>query len=164
MLLIKSVRGKKPTWGERCFIAENATLAGDITMGNDCSVWFGAVIRADVAGVTIGNEVNIQDLACVHQTAGRPVTIEDGVSIGHGAVVHAATIRSGALIGMNATVLDLAEVGENAVVAAGSVVLAGTKIPPCEIWGGIPAHKLKDAEPGFARAYAESYLETKTWY
>ena len=92
------------------------------------------------------------------------MTIEDGASIGHGAVVHAATIRSGALIGMNATVLDLAEVGENAVVAAGSVVLAGTKIPPCEIWGGIPAHKLKDAEPGFARAYADSYLETKKWY
>lgn len=164
MVLIKSVRGKKPTWGERCFIAENATLAGDITMGDDCSVWFGAVIRADVAGVTIGNEVNIQDLACVHQTAGRPVTIEDGVSIGHGAVVHAATIRSGALIGMNATVLDLAEVGENAVVAAGSVVLAARRYLLARFGAAFLRTSWKDAEPGFARAYADNYLETKKWY
>ena len=90
MALIKSARGKSPQWGERCYFAENATLAGNITMGNDCSVWFGAVIRADVDAIVMGNEVNVQDLACIHQTEGKPVVIEDGASIGHSAVVHGA--------------------------------------------------------------------------
>ncbi|MDR0186831.1 gamma carbonic anhydrase family protein [Prevotella brunnea] len=164
MATIKTVKGKSPTWGKRCYIAENATLAGDIIMGNDCSVWFGAVIRADVAEVRIGNEVNIQDLACVHQSAGMPVVLEDGVSVGHGVVVHACTVRCGALIGMNATVLDGAEVGENSVVAAGAVVLAGTKIPANEIWGGIPARRLKETSPHQARTFADNYLRTKKWY
>lgn len=164
MPLIKSVKGKKPTWGERCYIAENATLAGNVAMGDDCSIWFGAVLRADVDAIRMGNGVNVQDLACIHQTHGRPVVIEDGVSIGHGAVVHAATLRQGALIGMNATVLDEAEVGADSIVAAGAVVLQGTVIPPCEVWGGIPARRLKACLPEQARAYAERYLQTKTWY
>ena len=96
MALIKAARGKSPQWGERCYFAENATLAGNITMGNDCSVWFGAVIRADVDAIVMGNEVNVQDLACIHQTEGKPVVIEDGASIGHSAVVHGARqCRSG---------------------------------------------------------------------
>ena len=143
MALIKAARGKSPQWGERCYFAENATLAGNITMGN---------------------EVNVQDLACIHQTEGKPVVIEDGASIGHSAVVHGATIRKNALVGMNATVLDNAEVGENSVVAAGAVVLQGTIIPPNEIWGGIPAKRIKAATPGQSRLFADHYLYIKKWY
>ena len=164
MALIKSVNNQSPTWGERCYFSENATLVGNITIGNDCSVWFGAVLRADVDGITIGSRVNIQDLACIHQTKGSPVVLEDDVSIGHSAVVHAATIRRGALIGMNAVVLDNAEIGENSVIAAGAVVLHGTKVPPNEIWGGIPARRIKAAAPGQSRTFSEHYLEIKDWY
>ena len=111
-----------------------------------------------------GNEVNVQDLACIHQTEGKPVVIEDGASIGHSAVVHGATIHRNALVGMNATVLDNAEVGENSVVAAGAVVLQGTIIPPNEIWGGIPARRIKAAVPGQSRLFADHYLYIKKWY
>lgn len=159
-----SVKGKSPTWGNDCYIADNATLVGDITMGDRCSVWFGAVLRADVDGIRIGSEVNIQDLACIHQTEGIPVVIENGTSIGHCAVVHGATIRRNALIGMNATVLDHAEVGESSVVAAGAVVLQGTKIPAGEIWGGVPARFLKKAGERQSRVFADHYLYIKEWY
>ena len=104
MATIATVKGKTPKWGKDCFIAENATLAGDIIMGDDCSIWYGAVLRADVDAIRIGNRVNVQDSACIHQTNGYPVTLEDDVSVGHGAIVHAATVRKGALIGMNAVV------------------------------------------------------------
>ncbi|WP_077197276.1 gamma carbonic anhydrase family protein [Prevotella ihumii] len=164
MAIIKSARGKSPKWGERCYFSENATLAGDITMGDDCSVWFGAVLRADVDAIRMGSQVNVQDLACIHQSEGHPVIIEDGTSIGHSAVIHAATIRKNALVGMNATVLDDVEVGENSVVAAGAVVLQGTIIPPNEIWGGIPARRIKAAKAGQSRLYADHYLYIKKWY
>ena len=164
MALIQTVKGKTPQWGERCFLAENATLAGDITMGDDCSVWFGAVVRADVDAVVVGNRVNIQDCACVHQTAGVPVVLEDDVSIGHGAVVHACTVRRGALIGMNAVVLDKADIGEQAIIAAGAVVLAGSQVGPREIWAGVPARKVKTAPEGQALEYAEHYMYIKEWY
>lgn len=164
MALIVEVRGKKPTWGKDCYFSENATLAGDITMGDNCSVWFGAVLRADVDTIRIGNGVNIQDCACVHQTAGYPVTLEDGVSLGHGAVVHACTVRKNALIGMNAVVLDGAEIGEGAIVAAGAVVLHGTKVGPYEIWAGVPAHFVKNASAEQAEAFSQHYLEIKGWY
>ena len=110
-----TVKGKSPVWGERCMIADNATLAGDITMGNDCSIWFGAVLRADVDKIVMGDRCNVQDLACIHQTAGGAAVLGNDVSLGHGAVVHAATIHDGALIGMNAVVLDHAEVGSSVV-------------------------------------------------
>lgn len=164
MALIKEVNGKAPHCGERCYLAENATLVGGITMGDDCSVWFGAVLRADVDAIRIGSRVNIQDCACIHQTAGRPVVIDDDVSLGHGAVVHACTIRRGALIGMNAVVLDSAVIGEGAIVAAGAVVLAGTTVGAHEIWAGVPARKVKDAVPGQAEAYARHYVAYKEWY
>ena len=93
-----TVKGKSPVWGERCMIADNATLAGDITMGNDCSIWFGAVLRADVDKIVMGDRCNVQDLACIHQTAGGAAVLGNDVSLGHGAVVHAATIHDGALI------------------------------------------------------------------
>ena len=118
MAFTREVNGKAPKWGERCYVADNATLAGDIEMGDDCSVWFSAVLRADVDAIRIGNRVNIQDCACLHQTGGSPVVLDDDVSIGHGAVVHACVIEKEALIGMNAVVLDGAVVGQGAVVAA----------------------------------------------
>ena len=157
MAYTREVNGKTPSWGKRCYLADNATLAGDIEMGDDCSVWFGAVLRADVDAIRIGNRVNIQDCACLHQTGGSPVVLHDDVSIGHGAVVHACIVEQEALIGMNAVVLDNAVVGKGAVVAAGAVVLAGTKIPPYEIWAGIPARKVKDAAKGH-------YMDIKEWY
>ena len=164
MAFTREVNGKAPKWGERCYLADNATLAGDIEMGDDCSVWFSAVLRADVDAIRRGNRVNIQDCACLHQTGGSPVVLDDDVSIGHGAVVHACVIEKEALIGMNAVVLDGAVVGQGAVVAAGAVVLAGTKIPPYEIWGGIPARKVKDAAEGQALDFANHYMEIKEWY
>ena len=144
-----TVKGKSPVWGERCMIADNATLAGDITMGNDCSIWFGAVLRADVDKIVMGDRCNVQDLACIHQTAGGAAVLGNDVSLGHGAVVHAATIHDGALIGMNAVVLDHAEVG---------------KIPDGEIWGGIPARFIKKTALGQAEEYAKNYLTIKEWY
>ena len=164
MAYTREVNGKTPSWGKRCYLADNATLAGDIEMGDDCSVWFGAVLRADVDAIRIGNRVNIQDCACLHQTGGSPVVLHDDVSIGHGAVVHACTVEEEALIGMNAVVLDDAVVGKGAVVAAGAVVLAGTKIPPYEIWAGIPARKVKDADKGQSLDFARHYMDIKEWY
>ena len=164
MAFIKEVNGKAPSWGNNCYLAENAVLAGDVTMGDDCSVWFGAVLRADVDAIRMGCRVNVQDCACIHQSQGSPVVIEDDVSIGHGAVVHACRLRRGALVGMNATVLDGAEVSEEAIIAAGAVVLAGTKVGPCEIWAGVPARRVKEADREQALTFAKHYMEIKEWY
>lgn len=164
MALIKDFRGKSPKWGKDCYFSENATIVGDVEMGDDCSVWFGAVIRADVDGVRMGSGVNVQDCACIHQAGGKPVILEDGVTLGHGAVVHACTVRRGALIGMNAVVLDGAEVGEGAIVAAGAVVTGGTVVGAHEIWAGIPARKVKDARPDQAEWFAQEYVRLKEEY
>ena len=164
MAFIKEVNGKAPSWGNNCYLAENAVLAGDVTIGDDCSVWFGAVLRADVDAIRMGCRMNVQDCACIHQSQGSPVVIEDDVSIGHGAVVHACRLRRGALVGMNATVLDGAEVGEEAIIAAGAVVLAGTKVGPCEIWAGVPARRVKEADREQALTFAKHYMEIKEWY
>lgn len=164
MAIIKEVLGKAPRMGRGCYLAENATLVGDISMGDDCSVWFGAVLRADVDAIRMGNRVNIQDCACIHESAGKPTVLCDDVSLGHGAVVHACHIRKGALIGMNAVVLDDADIGEGAIVAAGAVVLAGTKVGSHEIWAGVPARKVKMATPGQAEQFAAHYVEYKEWY
>lgn len=164
MVTVATVKGKTPRWGADCFIADNATLVGDIVMGDDCSVWYGAVLRADVDAIRMGNRVNVQDNACIHQSNGFPVTLEDDVSVGHGAIVHAATIRRGALIGMNAVVLDGCDVGENAIIAAGAVLLEGTKVGPNEMWAGIPARFVKKEDPSKASAFASHYMYIKDWY
>ena len=122
MAIIKTVEGKTPRWGKNCFIAENAVLTGDCILGDDCSIWYSAVLRSDVDAIRCGNRVNVQDCACIHQTGTMPCILEDDVSVGHGAIVHGATVRKGALIGMNATVLDKADIGEGAIIAAGAVV------------------------------------------
>jgi len=129
MALIKSYKGLTPKWGRDCYFSENATIVGEVTMGDECSIWFGAVVRGDVAPVTIGNCSNVQDGSCVHVTHETgPTHIGNYVTIGHNVTVHACTIHDHALIGMGATLLDGCEVGEGAIVAAGALVLQNTKI------------------------------------
>ena len=133
MAIIKKVRGFEPKIGENCFLADNAVVVGDVTMGKDCSIWFGAVLRGDVNTITIGNGVNIQDNSVIHTLYEKSVTeIGNDVSIGHNVVVHGAKIGDMALIGMGSVILDHAEIGEGAIIAAGSVVLGGTKVGPHE--------------------------------
>ncbi len=148
MALIKSVRGFTPRMGENCFLAENATVVGDVIMGDGCSIWFNAVLRGDVNSIRIGNNVNIQDGSVLHTLYQKStVEIGDYVSIGHNVTVHGAKINNYALIGMGATLLDYSEVGEGAIVAAGSLVLSNTKIEPYTLWAGVPAKFVKNVEP-----------------
>ena len=159
MSLIKTIYGKTPHWGKDCYFCETAAIVGDVRMGDECSVWYSAVVRGDVAPVIMGNRCNVQDGACVHVSSGEAgaTIMEDDVSIGHNATVHACTLRNGCLIGMGATVLDGADVGEGAIVAAGALVLGGTKIGAHEIWGGVPAKFIKEAKLGQAEVYASHY-------
>lgn len=169
MALIKPVRGFTPVIGKDCYLADNATIVGDVTIGNECSIWFGAILRGDVNTITVGNRVNIQDGSVLH-TLYQKSTIEigDDVSIGHNVVIHGAKIRDFALIGMGAIVMDDAEVGEGALVAAGSVVLGKTKIGPNEMWAGAPAKFVKMVEPEKAKEMnqkiARNYLMYSKWY
>ncbi|MDE7402125.1 MAG: gamma carbonic anhydrase family protein [Muribaculaceae bacterium] len=168
-MILKSVRGFTPKIGEDCFIAENAAIIGDVTMGDQCSVWFGTVLRGDVNTITIGNRVNIQDGSVLH-TLYQKSTIEIGndVSIGHNVVIHGAKIHDYALIGMGAIVMDDAVVGEGALVAAGSVVLSRTQIGPNEMWAGAPAKFIKMVEPEKAKEMnqkiAHQYLMYSRWF
>lgn len=169
MAYIKSVRGFTPQIGEGCFLAENATIVGDVTIGNDCSIWFNTVLRGDVNSIRIGNRVNIQDGSVLH-TLYQKSTIEiaDDVSVGHNVTLHGCKIHNYALIGMGAVVMDDAVVGEGAIVAAGSVVLSRTQIGPNELWGGAPAKFIKMVEPEKAREMnikiAGNYLMYSKWY
>ena len=169
MALIVPVRGFTPKVGNDCFLAENATLVGDVTIGDGCSVWFNAVLRGDVNTITIGNRVNIQDGSVLH-TLYQKSTIEigDDVSIGHNVTIHGAKIHDYALIGMGAVVMDDAEVGEGAIVAAGSVVLSRVKICPNELWGGAPAKFIKMVDQAQSREInqkiAHNYLMYSKWY
>lgn len=145
MALIKPVRGFTPAFGNNCFLADNATVIGEVVMGDNCTVWFNAVVRGDVHSITIGNNTNIQDGAIIHCTYQKAKTvIGSNVSIAHNAIVHGCTIHDNVLIGMGAIVMDDAVVGENSVIAAGAVVLAGTKVEPGSIYAGTPAKKVKD--------------------
>lgn len=165
MAIIKSVNGLTPMYGRECYFSENAAIVGEVTMGDECSVWFNAVVRGDVAPVIMGNRCNVQDGAVVHVTCKTgPTVMEDDVTIGHNATVHACTLRKGCLIGMGSTVLDKAVVGRGAVVAAGALVLGGTIIGDHEIWGGVPAKFIKKTRPGQAESYAEHYVAYSKWY
>lgn len=145
MALILSVKDKSPKWGQGCWLAENATLTGDIIMGDHCTVWFNAVIRGDVHEIRIGDNTNIQDGAVIHCTYQKSGTyIGSNVSIAHNAVVHGCTIEDNVLVGMGAIVMDNAVVKKGSVIAAGAVVLAGTVVDENSIYGGIPARKMKD--------------------
>ncbi|MDE5687746.1 MAG: gamma carbonic anhydrase family protein [Paramuribaculum sp.] len=169
MALIIPLRGTTPTIGKDCFLAENATIIGDVEMGDGCSVWFNTVLRGDVNSIRIGDRVNIQDGSVLH-TLYEKSTIQIGndVSVGHNVTLHGCIIHDFALIGMGAVVMDDAEVGEGALVAAGSVVLSRTKIGPNELWGGAPAKFIKMVDPlqskELNRKIAANYLMYSKWY
>ncbi len=169
MAIIKSVRGYTPKTGKGCYLADNAAIIGDVTMGDDCSIWFGAVLRGDVNTITIGNGTNIQDGSVLH-TLYQKSTIEIGndVSVGHNVTIHGAKIHDMALIGMGSVILDNAEIGEGAIIAAGSVVLGGTKVGAHELWAGSPAKFKKMVDPSQAKEInvkiAKNYLMYSTWY
>lgn len=169
MALIKEVRGFKPQIGEDCYLAENATIVGDVVLGKGCSVWFNAVLRGDVNSIRIGNHVNIQDGSVLHTLYEKStVEIGDYVSIGHNVTVHGAKIDNYALIGMGATLLDYAEIGEGAIVAAGALVLSNTKVPPYTLWAGVPAKFVKEIEPEktneMNRRIAHNYAMYSGWF
>ena len=169
MALIKSVRGFEPKYGENCFFAENATIIGDVIMGDGCSIWFNTVLRGDVNSIRIGNNVNIQDGSVLH-TLYQKSTIEigDNVSIGHNVTIHGARIEDNALIGMGSVILDDAVIGEGAIVAAGSVVLSKTKVEPYSIYAGVPAKFVKMADPDQTRTInkriSDNYQFYASWY
>ena len=168
MALIKPVEDKTPVFGDNCFLAENATIVGDVVMGKDCSVWFSAVIRGDVNSVIIGDKTNIQDCAVIHCTYQKTKTvIGNNVSIGHNAIVHGCTIEDNVLIGMGAIVMDEAVVQSGSIVAAGAVVLQGTIVEAGYVYAGTPAKKIKavDAQLGevFERT-ANNYVKYSKWF
>jgi carbonic anhydrase/acetyltransferase-like protein (isoleucine patch superfamily) len=147
MALVLPVNGKSPQFGNNCYLAENCTIVGDVTMGDDCSVWFTAVVRGDVHYIRVGNKVNIQDGAIIHCTYQKaPTTIGNNVSIGHRAIVHGCTVHDNVLIGMGAIVMDHAVIGENSIIAAGAIVLENTIVEPGSIYAGIPAKKVKETD------------------
>ena len=144
MPFILPVKGVLPEMGANCFIAPNATIVGDVIMGDDCSVWFNAVIRGDVNSIRMGNKVNVQDGAVIHCTYQKSQTIiGNNVSIGHNAIIHGCVIADNVLVGMGAIVMDNVQIGSNCIIAAGAVVLENTVIEAGSIYGGVPAKKLK---------------------
>ncbi len=169
MPIILPVEGKDPKWGEDCFIAANSTIVGDVTMGDQCSIWFNAVLRGDVNFIKMGDRVNVQDGAVIHCTYQKcGTTIGSEVSIGHNAIVHGCTLHDKVLIGMGAIVMDKAVVHSNSIVAAGAVVLENTIIQEGEVWAGIPAKKVKDISPelqeGEIKRIAQNYIKYSSWF
>lgn len=169
MALIRSVKGKHPIIGKNCFFAENATVVGEVEMGNNCSVWFNAVVRGDVHYIKIGNNVNIQDGAIIHCTYQKsPVNIGNNVSIAHKAIVHGCTIHDNVLIGMGAIVMDNVVVESNSIVAAGAVVSQGTIIESGSVYAGIPAKKIKTIDTalleGQINRISTSYTTYASWH
>jgi carbonic anhydrase/acetyltransferase-like protein (isoleucine patch superfamily) len=169
MPLILPVQGIKPIFGEDCFLAENATVVGQVTMGNLCSVWFTAVVRGDVNTITIGNKVNIQDGAIIHATYQKAATvIGNNVSIGHRAMVHGCTIHDNVLIGMGAIVMDNCVVESNCIIAAGALLPEGTHVKSGSVYAGIPAKKIKDLTPelfeGEIQRIANNYIMYSSWF
>jgi len=168
LALIKTLLGKTPVFGENIFLAENATIIGDVTMGRDCSVWFQAVLRGDVNFIRIGDRVNIQDGAIIHGTYQRSgTTICNSVSIGHRAIIHGCTVDDEVLIGMGAIVMDRAHVHSHSIVAAGSVVLEDQIVEANSVYAGVPARKVKSIDPANAaeiKRIAGNYLTYADWY
>lgn len=168
-MIIKSIRGIHPLISEDCFIAENATIVGDVAMGKNCSVWFNAVIRGDVNSIRLGDKVNVQDGVIIHATyKTSPTTIGNNVSIGHNAIVHGCTLHDNVLIGMGAIVMDDCIVESNSIIAAGAVVPKSTHIKSGSIYAGVPAKKIKDISPELSKGeierIAENYILYSSWY
>lgn len=168
-MIIKELLGKTPQYGENCYFAENAVVVGDVEMGDDCSVWYNAVLRGDVNYIKIGDRVNVQDGAVIHGTYKKsPTNIGNNVSIAHNAVVHGCTIHDNVLIGIGAVVLDDSIIQSNCIIAAGAVVTRGSVTESGSIYAGVPAKKVKDISEelisGEIERIAESYLKYASWY
>lgn len=169
MALIKEVQGKSPQFGNDCFIAENATIVGDVRTGDQCSFWFNCVIRGDVNSIEMGNKVNVQDLAVIHCTYQKAATkIGNNVSIGHRAIVHGCTLHDDVLVGMGAIVMDHAVVGSNTIIAAGAVVTEGMNCEANSIYAGVPAKKIKAISPELSKGeierIANNYVMYSSWF
>ena len=168
-MLIKSVLGKKPIWGENCFLADNATLIGDVVIGEYSSIWFNTVIRGDVNKIRIGNNVNIQDGSVIHATYKKSSTsIGNYVSVGHNAIIHGCMIDDYVLIGMGSIIMDNAIINSNTIIAAGSVILENTVVESNSIYGGIPAKKIKRIDQSKSKKeierIANNYIIYSSWY
>lgn len=168
-MLIKSVRGFTPQYGKNCFFAENATLIGDLLIGDECSVWYQAVVRGDVNRIVMGDRVNVQDSAVIHGTYQRSsTTIGSDVSIGHNAIVHGCTIKDRVLIGMGSIIMDDCIVGSDSIIAAGSVLTKNTIVPEGTVFAGIPAKKIREVSPelqkGEIQRIAANYIHYASWF
>ncbi len=169
MALIKSVRGFTPVFGENIYLAETATVIGEVIMGDECSVWFNAVVRGDVNSIRMGNKVNIQDGAIIHCTYQKAATtIGNNVSVGHNAIIHGCTLEDNVLVGMGAIVMDHAVVEKNSLIAAGSVVLENTRVESGSIYAGVPAKKVKEISPEHFEQInmriANNYVMYSEWF
>ena len=169
MAIIKSLRGKTPVFGQNCWLAETAVIIGDTSVGDNCSIWFGAVLRGDVNYIKIGNNVNIQDNAVIHATYLKsPTTIGNNVTIAHGAVVHGCTIHDNVLIGINSVILDDVIIHSDSIIAAGAIVTKGTIVESGAVYAGSPAKKIKDMSPelldGEINRIANNYHMYSGWY
>nr|WP_321237602.1 gamma carbonic anhydrase family protein [uncultured Psychroserpens sp.] len=169
MPIIKPVNGKHPQIPDDCYVAENATIVGEVTMGNNCSIWFNAVIRGDVHFIKMGDKVNVQDGAVIHATYQKsPTTIGHNVSIGHNAIVHGCTIHDNVLIGMGSIVMDDCIVESNSIIAAGAVVTKNTIVTSGSIYAGVPAKKVKDISDalisGEINRIADNYVKYSSWF
>ena len=169
MPVIKPINGKHPQISEDCFVAENATIIGEVSIGKQCSIWFNAVLRGDVHFIKLGNKVNVQDGAVIHATYQKsPTTIGNNVSIGHNAIVHGCTIKDNVLIGMGSIVMDDCVIKSNSIIAAGAVVTKNTLVESGTIYAGTPAKKIKDISPelvsGEINRIADNYVKYSSWF
>jgi len=169
MAIILPVEDKHPQFGKDCFVAPNATIVGDVVMGDNCSVWFSAVVRGDVNSIRLGNKVNVQDGAIIHATFQKTKTIVgNNISIGHNAIVHGCTINDNVLVGMGSIIMDNAVIQSNTIIAAGAVVLEGTICEAGSIYAGVPAKKIKDISQdlisGEIERIANNYIKYSNWF
>jgi carbonic anhydrase/acetyltransferase-like protein (isoleucine patch superfamily) len=169
MAIIKSVRGFTPEFGKDCFLADNAVVVGDVKMGDNCSIWFSAVVRGDVHSIRLGNKVNVQDGAVIHATYQKaPTIIGNNVSIAHNAVVHGCTIHDNVLVGMGAIIMDHSVIESNCIIAAGALISENTVVESGSVYAGVPAKKIKSIDQnllvGQVNRIADSYIMYSGWY
>ena len=168
-MIIREVNGKHPQIPEDCFVADNATIVGDVSFGSQCSVWFNAVVRGDVHYIKIGNKVNIQDGAIIHCTYQKhPTEIGNNVSIGHNAIVHGCVVKDNVLIGMGAIIMDNCIIESNSIIAAGAVITQNTIVESGTIYAGVPAKKVKDISAsefaGEIKRISNNYVMYSSWF